>query len=62
MKEITIKINEKDMEKFLWMLSHFNEIEIEEEEHIDEETIKRVFKYSNDYKSGRKEEFEELDV
>jgi len=62
LKEITIKINEKDMEKFLWMLSHFNEIEIEEEEHIDEETIKRVFKYSNDYKSGRKEEFEELDV
>jgi len=62
LKEITIKINEKDMEKFLWMLSHFNEIEIEEEEHIDEETIKRVFKYSNDYKSGKKEEFEELDV
>ena len=44
------------------MLSHFNEIEIEEEEYIDEETIKRVFKYSNDYKSGKKEEFEELDV
>ena len=62
MKTFTIQINDKDVDKFMWLLRHFNEIKIIEDEDIDKETVKRLIKYSNDYKSGKREEFEELNV
>jgi len=61
-KTSTIQINDKDVDKFMWLLRHFNEIKIIADEDIDKETVKRLIKYSNDYKSGKREEFEELNV
>jgi len=40
-KIFTIQINDKDVDKFMWLLRHFNEIKIIEDKDIDKETLKR---------------------
>ncbi|KIM07926.1 MAG: hypothetical protein KU38_10270 [Sulfurovum sp. FS08-3] len=66
MPTITLQVNDNVYEKFQWLLSHFHKDEIdimhpskEEFDYISDEKMQELKNISNNYKSGKKDEFVE---
>lgn len=72
METITLRVNESISDKFQWFLSHFSTSEVEiikpidvtklskdDFDYISESEMEELQKISNDYKNGKRDDFEE---
>ncbi|KIM08438.1 MAG: hypothetical protein KU28_03275 [Sulfurovum sp. PC08-66] len=59
MPTITLQVNDNVYEKFQWLLSHFHKDEIDKFDYISDENVQELKNISNDYKSGKQDEFVE---
>lgn len=75
MKTITLKVDENIFDKFQWLLKHFSKDEIvivneidtsklssNDFDYISSKKLEELKKISNDYKQGKRDDFEEYAI